>query len=178
MDAAHAQLRGAPIVVVCDNDRHHLSRPMRAAIEARPWLTAFQLPAYAPELNPAEGVRPVLKRGLANLATHDTDQLAAMVKTKLIQCDRVAGARANGKDWWFSQKHKAFGGNVQFLSAPDGTPLWVSKVEPGSVLDITAARLHALPALYKAAAAFPPSRTRATEPHRLARSSQGSADEG
>jgi hypothetical protein len=28
--------------------------------------------------------------------------------------------------WGFSQKHKAFGGNVQFLSAPDGTPLWVS----------------------------------------------------
>ncbi|MFF2412420.1 transposase family protein [Streptomyces sp. NPDC058092] len=51
----------------------------------------------------------------------------------------------------FSQ-HKAFGGNVQFLSAPDGTPLWVSDVEPGSTPDITAARRHALPALYKAAA--------------------------
>lgn len=38
------------------------------------------------------------------------------------------------------------------LSAPDGTPLWVSDVEPGSVPDITAARIHALPALYKAAA--------------------------
>jgi hypothetical protein len=31
--------------------------------------------------------------------------------------------------------------------APDGFPLWVSEVEPGSVHDITAARLHALPAL-------------------------------
>ncbi|MFJ4012808.1 transposase family protein, partial [Streptomyces sp. NPDC090026] len=50
------------------------------------------------------------------------------------------------------QKHKAFGGNIQFLSAPDGTPLWVSDVEPGSTPDITAARIHALPALYKAAA--------------------------
>ncbi|WP_206188847.1 transposase family protein [Streptomyces hirsutus] len=40
----------------------------------------------------------------------------------------------------------------QFLSAPDGTPLWVSEVEPGSTPDITAARLHALPALYRAAA--------------------------
>ena len=37
--------------------------------------------------------------------------------------------------------------------APDGFPLWVSEVEPGSVHDITAARLHALPALYPAAAA-------------------------
>ncbi|WP_217178252.1 transposase family protein [Streptomyces sp. AC495_CC817] len=70
----------------------------------------------------------------------------------LIESDRVAGVRENGNDLWFSEKHKAFGGNVQFLSAPDGTPLWVSKVEPGSTPDITAARNHALPALYKAAA--------------------------
>jgi hypothetical protein len=52
---------------------------------------------------------------------------------------------------WFSQKHKAFGGNVHFLSSPDGTPLWASDVEPGSTPDITAARIHVLPALYKAA---------------------------
>ncbi len=70
----------------------------------------------------------------------------------LIECDRVAGVRDNGNDLWFSQRHKAFGGNVQFLSAPDGTPLWVSDAEPGSTPDITAAHLHALPALYKAAA--------------------------
>jgi hypothetical protein len=70
----------------------------------------------------------------------------------LIESDRVAGARENGNDLWFSQKHKTFGGNVQFLSAPDGTPLWVSEVEPGSTPDIIAARIHALPALYKAAA--------------------------
>ncbi|WP_436841900.1 transposase family protein [Streptomyces bobili] len=70
----------------------------------------------------------------------------------LIESDRLAGVRENGNDLWFSQKPKAFGGNIQFLSAPDGTPLWVSDVEPGSTPDITAARIHALPALYKAAA--------------------------
>lgn len=70
----------------------------------------------------------------------------------LIESDRLAGTRDNGNDLWFSQKHKSFGANVQFLSAPDGTPLWVSDVEPGSTPDITAARLHVLPALYKAAA--------------------------
>ncbi|MDT3400800.1 transposase family protein [Streptomyces sp. B1866] len=70
----------------------------------------------------------------------------------LIESDRLTGIRDNGNDLWFSKKHKAFGGNVQFLSAPDGTPLWVSDVEPGSTPDITAARRHALPALYKAAA--------------------------
>jgi hypothetical protein len=56
LDAAHAQL-GGKIVVVWDNDRRHLSRAMRAAIDTRTaWLTVFHLPAYAPELNPAEGV--------------------------------------------------------------------------------------------------------------------------
>lgn len=37
----------------------------------------------------------------------------------LIESDRLAGTRDNGNDLWFSQKHKSFGGNVQFLSAPD-----------------------------------------------------------
>ncbi|WSJ72103.1 transposase family protein [Kitasatospora sp. NBC_01302] len=60
--------------------------------------------------------------------------------------------RENGNDLWFSHKHKAFGGNIQFLSAPDGTPLWASDVEPGPTPDITTARIHALPTLYKAAA--------------------------
>jgi hypothetical protein len=41
---------------------------------------------------------------------------------------------------------------VQFLAAPDGTPLWVSDAEPGSTDDISAAREHCLPVLYKAAA--------------------------
>lgn len=27
----------------------------------------------------------------------------------VIESDRVAGVRENGNDWWFSQKHKAFG---------------------------------------------------------------------
>ena len=44
------------------------------------------------------------------------------------------------------------GGNIQAVLAPGGFPLWVSEAEPGSVHDITAARLHALPALYHAAA--------------------------
>lgn len=70
----------------------------------------------------------------------------------LIESDRLAGVRENGNDLWYNQKHKAFGGNIQFLAAPDGIPLWVSDVEPGSTPDITAARIHALPALHKAAA--------------------------
>jgi hypothetical protein len=53
LDAAHVQL-GGPIVLVWDNDRRHLSAAMRAEIESRAWLRVFRLPAYAPELNPAE----------------------------------------------------------------------------------------------------------------------------
>jgi hypothetical protein len=37
---------------------------------------------------------------------------------------------------------------VQALSAPTGTPLWVSDVLPGSVHDLTAARAQVLGALY------------------------------
>jgi hypothetical protein len=56
-------------------------------------------------------------------------------------------------DLWYSGKAGTHGGNIQAVSAPDGFPLWVSDAEPGSVHDLTAARLHALPALYQAAAA-------------------------
>jgi len=56
-------------------------------------------------------------------------------------------------DLWYSGKAHAHGGNIQAMTAPDGFPLWVSEAEPGSVHDITAARAHALPALYQAAAA-------------------------
>jgi hypothetical protein len=56
-------------------------------------------------------------------------------------------------DVWYSGKAHKHGGNIQAVTAPDRFPLWVSHVEPGSVHDITAARIHALPALYPAAAA-------------------------
>ena len=56
-------------------------------------------------------------------------------------------------DVWYSGKAHSHGGNIQAVLAPDGFPLWVSEVEPGSVHDLTAARILALPALYRAAAA-------------------------
>ena len=55
-------------------------------------------------------------------------------------------------DVWYSGKAHCHGGNIQAVTAPGGFPLWVSDVEPGSVHDLTAARIHALPALYHAAA--------------------------
>jgi DDE superfamily endonuclease len=53
---------------------------MRELVAARDWLTVFQLPAYAPELNPVEPVWSNLKRSLANLVKQDTGQLTALVR--------------------------------------------------------------------------------------------------
>ena len=55
-------------------------------------------------------------------------------------------------DAWYSGKAHRHGGNMQAVMRPDGLPLWAGPAEPGSAHDITAARIHALPALYRAAA--------------------------
>ncbi|MEU9193265.1 transposase [Streptomyces hundungensis] len=47
---------GGPNVLVWDNVRLHLTKHLREFIEANTgWLTVFQLPTYAPDLNPQEG---------------------------------------------------------------------------------------------------------------------------
>ena len=82
LDAAHQQL-GGPLVVVWDNLNTHVSAAMNELIAARDWLTLFQLPPYAHELNPVELVWSHLKRSLANLAKRNLAQLTALVKTRL-----------------------------------------------------------------------------------------------
>jgi putative transposase len=82
LDGAHQQLAG-PIVLIWDNLPTHVSRAMRQLIAARSWLTVFQLPAYAPELNPVEGAWSSLKRSLANLTKQGIDQLVMLVKARL-----------------------------------------------------------------------------------------------
>lgn len=75
---------------------------------------------------------------------------------KVVDADRC-GAKTTSKkgkqiDLWYSGKTHDFGGNIQAVMRPDGFPIWVSDVEPGSTHDLTAAREHALGALYPAAA--------------------------
>ncbi len=82
LDAAHQQL-GGPLVLVWDGLNTHTSRAMAELIAARDWLTVYQLPAYASELNPVEPVWSNLKRSLANLTKHNINQLTALVKTRL-----------------------------------------------------------------------------------------------
>jgi putative transposase len=56
---------------------------MRAFLGAhQDWLTVIRLPTYAPDLNPAEGVRSVVKNGLAT-SPPPADHLAAIVRNRL-----------------------------------------------------------------------------------------------
>ena len=75
---------------------------------------------------------------------------------KVFETDRCSEAITSVKGEqigaWDSGKARRHGGNVQAVMRPDGLPLWAGPAEPGSVHDITAARWHALPVLYRAAA--------------------------
>jgi DDE superfamily endonuclease len=99
----------------------------------------------------APGLRDALERAKEDGFSH------VILDGKIIACDRCKEPAVSVKgeviDLWYSGKAHCHGGNIQAVMAPTGFPLWVSPVEPGSVHDITAARLHALPALYQAAAA-------------------------
>lgn len=80
---ARIQLDG-PIVLVWDNVRMHLTADLREFFAANTdWLTVFQLPAYAPDLNPQEGVWSLVKHDLGNLAAADLGQITPTVKRKL-----------------------------------------------------------------------------------------------
>ncbi len=70
-------------MLVWDNLNTHVSRAMRELVAARDWLTVFQLPAYASELNPVESVWALLKRSLVNLVKRSLAELTALVKTRL-----------------------------------------------------------------------------------------------
>jgi transposase len=81
-DAARQQLAG-PLVIVWGNLNSHVSAAMAELVAARAWLTVFQLPPYAHELNPVELVWSHLKRSLACFAKRNLAQLTALVKTRL-----------------------------------------------------------------------------------------------
>lgn len=77
LDTAHQQLQ-APVVLVWDRLSLHKTPAIRAAFAARAWLRVYELPAYAPELNPVEKVWSTMKSSLANLAVHTATGLAAI----------------------------------------------------------------------------------------------------
>jgi DDE superfamily endonuclease len=91
------------------------------------------LAEQAPELRQA--LERARHEGLPHVTLHGT----------VVPCDRCKEPTLSIKgeviDLWYSGKPHTHGGNIQAVLAPGGFPLWVSQVEPGSVHDITAARL-------------------------------------
>ncbi|WP_200871956.1 transposase [Actinomadura welshii] len=84
LNGAHQHLPGGKIVLIWDNLNIHHSAAMRAFIDAHAdWLSVFYLPAYAPELNPAESVWSLMKRSMANFLATDLDHLTRMIKHRL-----------------------------------------------------------------------------------------------
>jgi hypothetical protein len=81
--ATHQHL-GAPLVWCWDNLNVHLAGQLADfAAEHADWLRIVQLPTYAPELNPVEGVWSLLRRTLANFVVADLTGLVRIVKRKL-----------------------------------------------------------------------------------------------
>lgn len=81
--ATHQQLH-APVVWCWDNLSVHLRKELADfAEENKAWLRVYQLPSYAPELNPQEGIWSLLKRSIANFVATDLGSLTRIIKRKL-----------------------------------------------------------------------------------------------
>jgi len=102
----------------------------------------------------APGLDEALERALADGVPY------VILDGKIFETDRLAetvtSAKGEDIDAWYSGKKHRPGANVQAVMLPGGLPIWTSQAEPGHVHDITAARAHALPLLYRAAAAGMP----------------------
>nr|WP_329295991.1 transposase [Streptomyces sp. NBC_01455] len=82
LDGAH-QLLKAPLIVVWDRLNPHVSKTMQALVAEREWLTIVQLPGYAPELNPVEGLWAHIKRSLTNLAARTLSELETLLRRRI-----------------------------------------------------------------------------------------------
>src|SRR5262249_42838608 len=67
-------LRGS-VIVLLDNSSTHQGWPLRQLLRRHPRLYIEHFPAYAPELNPDEGVWSLAKRTLANSCPKDLGEL-------------------------------------------------------------------------------------------------------
>lgn len=67
-------LRG-PIIALLDNSTTHQGEPLQKLLGQHPRLRIEHFPAYAPELNPDEGVWSFAKRELANSCPKNVDEL-------------------------------------------------------------------------------------------------------
>ncbi len=80
LQAAHQEL-GGPIMLIWDNLNVYLTAGMRRYIANRHWLIAYQLPSYAPDLNPVEGIWSLPRHGpRANTAFANPDHVIRTVR--------------------------------------------------------------------------------------------------
>jgi hypothetical protein len=104
----------------------------------------YVLSAQAPDLT--EALQRVQAEGWSHV----------ILDGKVVDSDRCRQKTVSKKgkliDAWYSGKTHDFGGNIQAVMRPDGLPVWVSDVEPGSVHDLRVAQEHVLGALYAMAA--------------------------
>lgn len=87
---------GKRVVLVVDGASAHRAKSLR--VPGR--LTLVSLPAYTPELNPAERLWPLVKEGVAN-RTHET--LAALEEAVCRRCQRITAAQVAALThyhWW------------------------------------------------------------------------------
>jgi hypothetical protein len=100
------------------------------------------------------GQAPDLTDALARVQAEGWSHI--ILDGKVIDTDRCHEKTVSKKgktiDIWYAGKTHDFGGNIQAVMRPDGFPIWVSEVEPGSMHDLNVAREHALGALYAVAA--------------------------
>jgi hypothetical protein len=79
----HLQL-STPVVRCWDNlNVHQVKELVNFAARHKDWSLIFQMPSYAPELNPAEGIWSLLKRHLADFAAADLAHLIHVIKREL-----------------------------------------------------------------------------------------------
>jgi transposase len=78
-----------PLIALLDNSRTHTGRPLEKLQRRHPRLRIEYFPAYAPELNPDEGVWSLAKRELANSRPDDFMDLVLGVSHSL---ERIAAS--------------------------------------------------------------------------------------
>jgi len=80
-DVLH-HLRGH-IIVLLDNGKIHKGAPIYQLLRRFPRLHLASFPAYAPELNPDEGIWRLLKQALANSRPDTSQELADLLSGEL-----------------------------------------------------------------------------------------------
>jgi len=87
-------LRG-PVILLLDNSSTHHGEPLARLLRRHPRLRIEHFPAYAPELNPDEGVWSLAKRDLANGCPLDAQELMDTVIRSIDQI-RTSPAKLRG----------------------------------------------------------------------------------